>query len=168
MPVPLAQGRRRPLSRKPTQGLSRDGAHAQPPRPGGRPRLVDRGQVPRPVLGRRREARVSSEHHVVGHPRRALLLDALDEPRPRRQVFVVVVPSRAAVLIVGRLAPRAADAAAADRRSAAGPGQQKGASMPLQLECFQKKRPSFETLKRDDHSSKDQPKRVENDRDRSL
>ena len=34
--------------------------------------------------------------------------------------------------------------------------------------AFQKQHSRFETVPRDDHSSKNQPKRVENDRDMSL
>ena len=52
------------------------------------------------------------------------------------------------------------------------PGQQKGDSMSLQRDCsaraFQKQHPRFESAPRDDRSSKNQPKRAENDRDRSL
>ena len=52
-------------------------------------------------------------------------------------------------------------------------GQQKGDSTSLQRECSARarsetKHPSFETVPRDDRSSKNQPKRVENGRDMSL
>ena len=52
-------------------------------------------------------------------------------------------------------------------------GQQKGDSTSLQRECSArarsgKKHPRFESAPRDDRSSKNQPKRVENGRDRSL
>ena len=54
-----------------------------------------------------------------------------------------------------------------------GAGQDKGDSTSLQRECFArarsgKKHPRFETVPRDDRSSKNQPKRVEIGRARSL
>ena len=52
-------------------------------------------------------------------------------------------------------------------------GQEKGDSTSLQRECsararFGNQHPRFESAPRDDRSSKNQPKRAENDRDRSL
>ena len=51
-------------------------------------------------------------------------------------------------------------------------GQDKGDSTSLQRECsaraFRKQHPRVESAPRDDRSSKNQPKRAENDRDRSL
>ena len=55
---------------------------------------------------------------------------------------------------------------------ALGPGQDKSDSTSLQRECsarlFRKKHPRFEIVPRDDRPSKNQPKRVENGRARSL
>ena len=53
------------------------------------------------------------------------------------------------------------------------PGQDKGDSTSLQRECsraraFRKQHPCFESAPRDDRSSKNQPKRVETGRARSL
>ena len=60
-----------------------------------------------------------------------------------------------------------------EREDARAPGQDKGDSTSLQRECSArarsgKKHPRFESAPRDDRSSKNQPKRVENGRDMSL
>ena len=90
-------------------------------------------------------------------------------------------PFPVAALRLGRARPRFEEAAgpSVDRREALGvadlrePGWDTGTSTSLQLECvamffFQKKHPSFETLKSDDLSSKTQLKRVGTDRDLGL
>ena len=65
------------------------------------------------------------------------------------------------------------DVAAAFNVVGLGGGSEEFASLvastwPFRARAFQKKTFTVETVPRDDHSSKNQPKRVENDRDRSL
>ena len=91
---------------------------------------------------------------------------APDDP----SAFIVCTPAASLVLRAGSAADRDAWV---DAIASCLPGQHKSDSSSLQCECFARARyrkthPRFETVPRDDRSSKNQPKRVENGRDMSL